>query len=131
MAMTANYPAPIYLCNTTGTGIQTAILDASDALTAGLPVPIQVVISNTATVKIEAAMELDSTGAMVDPLDLSNGGYTASDFYDLIISLPFYRVNISANTGTVKVKVNQGSLQPGQRGKLHLVTLTNVGTLGL
>jgi len=131
MALVANYPSPIYLCNTTGTGIQTAILDASDALTAGLPVPFQIVISNSATVKIEAALELDSTGAMVDPLDVSGGGFTSSDFRDLVITLPFYRVNVTANTGTVKVKVGQGALAPGGRGKLHLVTLTNVGTSGL
>lgn len=131
MALVANYPSPIYLCNTTGTGVQTPVLDASDALTSGLPVPFQIVISATATVQIQAALELDSTGAMVDPLDVSGGGFTSSDFRDLVITLPFYRVNVTANTGTVKVKVGNAPLGPGQRGKLHLVTLTNVGTSGM
>lgn len=131
MPMQPNYPAPIYLCNTTGTGVQSTVLDASDSLTSGLPVCFQIVISATATVRIEAAMELDANGAMVDALDVSGGGYTTSDFRDFIIGLPFYRVNVTANTGTVKVKVNQGSLTPGQRGKLHTVTLTNAATQGL
>lgn len=131
MPMQPNYPAPIYLCNTTGTGIQTPVLDASDALTPGIPIPIQIVISATATVKIEGAMELDTTGAMVDAIDLSGGGYTTSNVYDLIIGFPFYRVNVTANTGTVKVKINQGSLGPGQKGKAHLVTLMNAATQGL
>lgn len=131
MAMIANYPAPIYLCNTATTGIQTAILDASDAITANLPAILQIVISASATVKIEAAIELDSTGAMVDPFDISSGGYSASDMRDLVLTVPFYRVNVTANTGTVKVKVGQAALAPGARGKLHLVTLTNVGTSGM
>ena len=131
MGLQPTYLPPIYLCSTVSTGVQTPVLDASDAITSGLPIPFQVVISASATVKIEAGIELDQNGGIVDPQDVSGGGFTTSNFYDLIISLPFYRVNVTANTGTVKVKVSQGSTAPGTRGRLHLVTLVNAATFGM
>lgn len=129
--LTADVPAPIYLANTTTTGLQTFVLDASDAIQPGLPIPFQVVISATATVQILAGVEINpSTGTIVDAQDVSGGGFTASNFYDLILNLPYYVVNVTANTGTVKVKLNAGALAPGQRGKLHLIRMTNVATSG-
>jgi len=51
-----------------------------------------------------------STPTLVDPIDVSGGGFTASDFYDLIPGLRFYQINVSANTGTVTVKAGFGQL---------------------
>ena len=130
--LVADVPAPIYLANTTGTGLQTLVLDASDAMQPGLPIPIQVVISATATVQILAGVEINTaTGTIVDAQDVSGGGFTASNFYDLILNLPFYVVNITANTGTVKVKLNGGALAQGEKGRLHLLRMTNIATSGM
>ncbi len=132
MPLVFTTPTALYLANTTSTGLQSPVLDATDAITAGLPMPFQVVISATATVQILAALELNpSTGALIDPQDVSGGGFTTSNFYDLILSLPFYQVNVTANTGTVKVKVGRGTTAPGTVAKLHLVSATNAATQGL
>jgi len=132
MPLQVDYPAPLYICNTTTTGLQTSVLDATSAITSGLPMPFQVIISATATVQILAGLELNpTTGAIVDAQDVSGGGFTASNFYDLILSLPFYVVNVTANTGTVKVKVGRGATAPGVVGKLQLVRFTNAATQGL
>jgi len=134
MAVSYVYPTPIYLANVTAsaTGLQTPVLDAKDALTVGLPFVVQFVISATATVQLLAGMELNpATGAIVDPLDVTGGGIQASNFYDLIITLPLYQVNITANTGSVKVKVNSGSTSPGDFGKLHLISASTNATQGM
>jgi hypothetical protein len=134
MALTYAFPDPIYLANVggSGTGLQPVVIDARDALTPGLPIPFQIVISATATVQILAGIELNhTTGAIVDPQDVSGGGFTTGNFYDIITTLPLYQVNITANSGTVKVKINDGALAPGQRGKIHIVTQTTNATQGL
>ena len=51
-----------------------------------------------------------ATPALVDPTDVSGGGFTTSDFYDLIPGLRFYQINVTANTGTVTVKAGFGQL---------------------
>jgi hypothetical protein len=131
MGMTADYPAPIKLVNgVSGTGVQPNILDISAALTANIPLVMQVVISATATVQVKGAVEVNSAGALVDPVDVSGGGFTASDFYDLILGLPFYQVTITANTGTVTVKVARGATLPGQAGLAQLLRFTNAATQG-
>ena len=112
--LTPNYPDPVVVCSTTSTGLQTGILDIETAASAspGFPPVLQVLISATATVKVNAAMQLtqSATPGLVDPIDVSGGGFTASDFYDLIPGLRFYQINVTANTGTVTVKAGFGQL---------------------
>lgn len=112
--LTPDYPNPVVVCSTTGTGLQPGILDIEvpGANTPGFPPVLQVLISNTATVVVNAALQVtaSSTPALVDPIDVSGGGFTASDFYDLIPGLRFYQVNVTANTGTVTIKAGFGQL---------------------
>lgn len=109
-----DYAPPIVICSTTGTGLQAGILDieAVFANFPGYPPVLQVLISATATVIVNAAMQVSQTNpaTLVDPVDVSGGGFTASDFYDLIPGLRFYQVNVSANTGNVVVKAGSGQL---------------------
>jgi hypothetical protein len=109
-----NYPSPVVICSTTGTGLQASILDIEDvrANTESYPPVLQVLISATATVLIYGALQVSQTNpaTLVDPIDVSGGGFTTSDFYDLIPGLRFYQVNVSANTGNVVVKAGSGQL---------------------
>ena len=112
--LTPDYPPPVVVCTTTGTGLQDGILDIEvpQANIPSYPPVLQILISNTATVVINAAMQVSqsSTPTLVDPQDVSAGGFTGSDFYDLIPGLRFYQVNVTANTGTVTVKAGWGQL---------------------
>ena len=114
MALLPDYPPPVVVCSTSGTGVQPGILDieVQKANTPGFPPVLQVLISNTATVLVNAAMQItqSATPALVDPIDVSGGGFTTSDFYDLIPGLRFYQINVTANTGTVTVKAGFGQL---------------------
>ena len=114
MAQTPDYPPPVVVCSTTGTGVQPGILDIENvfANSPGYPPVLQILISNTATVVVNAAMQVSqsATPSLVDGIDVSNGGFTASDFYDLIPGLRFYQINVTANTGTVTVKAGFGQL---------------------
>lgn len=109
-----NYPDPILVCSTSGTGLQPGILDIEvpQANIPSFPPVLQILISATATVIVNAAMQVtpSSTPALVDPQDVSGGGFAASDFYDLIPGLRFYQINVTANTGTVTVKAGFGQL---------------------
>lgn len=112
--LTPDYPQPVVVCSTTGTGLQAGILDieAVQANSPGYPPVLQVLISNTATVVVNAALQVSQSNpaTLVDPIDVSSGGFTASDFYDLIPGLRFYQVDVQANTGTVTVKAGFGQL---------------------
>ena len=114
MALHADYPNPVVVCSTTGTGVQPDILDIESVFfnVAGYPPVLQIIISATATVVVNAAMQVSgaTTPTMVDPVDVSGGGFTTSDFYDLIPGLRFYQINVTANTGTVIVKAGFGQL---------------------
>lgn len=112
--LTPDYPPPVVVCTTTGTGLQDGILDIEvpQANIPSYPPVLQILISATATVVVNAAMQVSSSSSptLVDPIDVSNGGFTASDFYDLIPGLRFYQVAVTANTGTVTVKAGWGQL---------------------
>ena len=114
MGLTPDYPSPVVVCSTTGTGLQAGILDIESVFAnfPGYPPVLQLLISATATVVVNAAMQVtqSSSPALVDPIDVSGGGFTASDFYDLIPGLRFYQINVTANTGTVTVKAGFGQL---------------------
>lgn len=114
MGLTPDYPNPVVVCQTTGTGVQPGILDieALGNATPGYPPVLQILVSNTATVIVNAAMQVSASSSptLVDPIDVSAGGFTASDFYDLIPGLRFYQINVTANTGTVTVKAGYGQL---------------------
>ena len=114
MGLTPDYPSPVVVCQTSSTGLQPGILDieAVQANLPGYPPVLQIIISATATVVVDAAMQVSqsSTPALVDPTDVSGGGFTVSDFYDLIPGLRFYQINVTANTGTVTVKAGFGQL---------------------
>ena len=112
--LTPDYPNPVVVCSTTGTGVQPGILDIEvpAANFPGFPPVLQVLISNTATVVVNAALSVtqSSTPSLVDGTDVSGGGFTTSDFYDLIPGLRFYQIDVQANTGTVTVVAGSGQL---------------------
>ena len=82
MGLTPNYPDPVVVCSTTGTGVQPGILDIEvpAANSPGFPPVLQVLISNTATVLVKAALQVtaSATPALVDPIDVSGGGFTVT-----------------------------------------------------
>lgn len=133
MSLHADYPSAITVCSTSGTGLQPDILDIGAFFTPGYPPVIQVVISNTATVAIYGALSVSggTTPTLVDPVDVSNGGFTASDFYDIIPGIRFYQINVLANTGTVTVKSGVGPQVPGHIGLPQLLRMTNAATQGM
>lgn len=112
--LTPDYPPPVVVCTTTGTGLQAGILDIQvpQANIPSYPPVLEILISATATVVINAAMQVSatSTPTLIDPIDVSAGGFTTSDFYDLIPGLRFYQIDVTANTGTVTVKAGWGQL---------------------
>ncbi len=114
MGLIPDYAPPVVVCSTTGTGVQAGILDieAVKANDPEYPPVLQLLISATATVVINGALQVSQTNpaTLVDPLDVTGGGFTASDFYDLIPGLRFYQVDVQANTGTVTVKAGSGQL---------------------
>lgn len=113
-ALRPDYPNPVVVCSTTGTGLQPGILDIETvtANSEGYPPVLQVLISATATVVVNAALQVSQTNpaTLVDPIDVSGGGFTTSDFYDLVPGLRFYQIDVTANTGTVTVKAGFGQL---------------------
>ena len=114
MPLLPDYPNPVVVCSTTGTGVQPGILDieAVKANDPEYPPVLQVLISATATVVINGALQVSQTNpaTLVDGLDVSGGGFTVSDFYDLIPGLRFYQIDVQANTGNVIVKAGSGQL---------------------
>jgi hypothetical protein len=133
MTMQPDYPAAVTFCNTSGTGLQPDILDIGSFMFPGYPPVIQIIISATATVVINGALAVTgtTTPTLVDPQDLSGGGFTSSDFYDLVPGIRFYQVDVTANTGTVIVKAGVGPMFPGTVGKPQLLRLTNAATQGM
>lgn len=134
MALAADYPSPVIVCGpVSGTGLQPNILDIGGFFTPSYPPVIQIVISATATVQILGAVQVSRANPplLVNSVDLSNGGFTATDFYDLIPGIRFYQINITANTGTVTVKSGQGPQVPGYVGLPQLVRMTTNATQGM
>lgn len=131
--MHADYPSSITICSTTGTGVQTSILDIGAFFTPGYPPVIQVIISNTATVVVNGALDVSRAAVptMVDPTDVSGGGFTTSDFYDLVPGIRYYQVDVQANTGSVIVKAGFGPQVPGNVGLPQLLRMTNAATQGM
>ena len=130
--MTANYPAPIFLCRgISTTGLQPAVIDIGAAITARLPVVLQIMISVTGTVQVLGSVEISPTGTLVDPVDYSVGGFTTSDGWDLISGIQFWQINILANAGLITAKAGVGATGPGQTGLVQLVRFTNAATNGL
>ena len=124
-----DYPNSVQLCQTSGTGLQTPILDIGESFQSGYPPVIQIVISNTATVVVNAAFDVtaSATPTLVNPQDVSNGGFTGSDFYNLIPGLRFYQINVIANTGLVTVKAGQIA----GRGLPQILRMVNSATQGM
>jgi hypothetical protein len=123
-----DYPAPILLCSSVaGNGLQPNILDIGAFATPGYPPVLQIVISNAATVQVFGALQVSQTNpaTLIDSVDLSAGGFTASDFYDIIPGIRFYQIYINNNTGTVTVKAGVGPQLPGHVGLPQLLRLTN------
>jgi hypothetical protein len=127
MPLLPDYPNPVVLCSTTGTGLQPDILDIGAMLTPEYPPVLQVFISATATVVINGALQVAQTNpaTMVNAIDVSAGGFTTSDFYDIIPGIRFYQANVTANTGTVVVKCGVGPQLPGSAGLPQLLRYTN------
>lgn len=131
--MNADYPSSIVLCSTTGTGVQPDILDISNFSNPGYPPVISVYISATATVKIWGALSVTSgsSPSLVRKIDVSAGGFTDSDFYDLIPGIGIYQVEVTANTGTVTVEAGLGPMTTNTVGKPHLLRMTTNATYGM
>lgn len=127
MPLLPNYPNPIIVCSTGGTGVQPSILDIGAFFTPGYPPVIQILISATANVIVNAALGVSQTNpaTLVDPIDVSGGGFTTSDFYDLIPGIRFYQIDVTANTGTVTVKSGVGPQVPGNVGLPQLLGYSN------
>ena len=129
-----NYPPPTVLCSTTGTGLQPQILDIGPFMATGYPPVIQIVISATATVEILGSVAISAsppTGALVNGIDMSSGGYTASDFIDLIPGVRFYQVNVVANTGTVTVLCGSCPSGDGGLATPDLIRISTNATQGM
>jgi hypothetical protein len=109
-----NYPDPVLVCDTVSTGLQAGILDIQlpQSNIVDYPPVIQIYISATATVKVWAALRVSAANppALIRKIDVSSGGFSASDFYDLIPGLRFYQIEVTANTGQVIVEAGFGQL---------------------
>jgi hypothetical protein len=132
--MLPNYPDPITLASVSGgaTGLQPDILDIGAFFTPGYPPVISVYISGTATVEIIGALRIAHTNpsSLIRGIDLSGGGFTQSDFYDIIPGIRFYQVNITANNGTVVVEAGFGPQVVGGVGLPQLLRMTNSAAQG-
>jgi hypothetical protein len=131
--MEPHYPPPIVLCNTTSTGIQPDILDIGAFMNPGYPPVLSVYISATATVKIWGAMSVTSSSspALVRKIDISTGGFTNSNYYDMVPGIPFYQVEVTANTGLVVVEGSFGPTSEKTVGQPNLLRMSNIATSGM
>jgi hypothetical protein len=131
--MLPDYPSPIVLCSTSGTGVQPDILDITGFVNPGYPPVISVYISATATVKIWGALGVTSSSSptLIRKIDVSGGGFTTSDFYDLIPGIGIYQVEVSANTGSVVVEAGLGPMTDKTVGRPHLLRMTTNATYGM
>jgi hypothetical protein len=130
---TADYPSPIQVASTAGTGLQPAILDVSQFITPDLPPVVQIYISATATVVITASGKLSTTdpATLVYPVQFGNS-ITGSNFVDLIGGARmFYQFNVTANTGTVVILALAGANRPGILAMPQLVRMSTNATEGL
>lgn len=130
---TADYPQPITVASTTGTGLQPNVLDVSDFITARLPPVVQIVISATATVVIKGSGRLSTTDpvTLIHPITFG-GAISTSDFVDLIAGTGiFYQFDVTANTGTVTIYALPGASAPGCYSLPQLVRMTTAATTGL
>jgi hypothetical protein len=127
------YPSPIVIVNTTGTGLQPAILDIGAFMNPFYPPVIGISMSAAATVVVYGALEVTgtTTPTLVNPINVSGGGFTTSDFYDLIPGIRFYQVNVTANAGTVVVKCGVGPMTENFSGLPQLLRISNVATAGM
>lgn len=131
--MQADFPQPITLCSTTGTGVQPYILDITGFVNPGYPPVISIFISATATVVVWAAQRVTTgtTPTLVNAIDISSGGFTTSDFYDLVPGIGLYQIEVSANTGTVVVEAGLGPMTETTIGRPHLIRMTTNATQGM
>jgi hypothetical protein len=132
--MLPDYPSPITLCSVAGgaTGLQPDILDIGAFFTPGYPPVISIYISGTGTVQIVGALRIAQTNpaTLIRGIDVSGGGFTQSDFYDIVPGIRFYQVNITANNGTIVVEAGFGPQVPGHVGLPQLLRYTNSAAQG-
>ena len=131
--MQPDFVPAIVLCSTSGTGVQPDILDITNFMNPGYPPVAQVYISATATVKIWASLSVSgtTTPVLVDKIDISGGGFTDSDFYDLVPGVGLYQIEVTANTGDVRVYAGLGPMTDKTVGKPHLIRMTTNATYGM
>jgi hypothetical protein len=131
--MEPHYPSPIILASTTGTGVQPDILDISAFMNPGYPPVLSIYMSAAATVKIWGGMSLTSSSApsLVRKIDVSGGGFTGSNFYDMIPGIPFYQVEVIANAGLVVVEGAFGPTTDHTVGSPQLIRMSNIATAGM
>lgn len=139
MSFTPNYSDPTYLCrNVTTTGVQPNILDIEKFMAARLPVPLQIYISGTATVKVWVSVGIDtslSTPTLLYAVEVQpdSGAITASTIIDLISGVRFCQVEVSAiNPGSsVTCLVGATPLGEGKVATPSLVRMSTNATLGM
>ena len=129
----ADYPAPTIVAQTATTGLQPNVLDTSPFFMPGYPPVIEIYISATATVLVMGGMSLSGANPPVVQysIDVSGGGITSSQFYDLIVGIPFWQFNVTANSGTVTIIAGRCASAPGTLATPSIVRMTTNATQGL
>ncbi len=134
MTTHADYPAPTIIAATTGTGLQPNIIDTTPFRTPGYPPVVEIYISATATVYVWGALSLSTTNpaTLQFPVNIAPGGaVTASDFYDLVVGIPFWQFEVAANTGTVTILCGPSPSEPDTVATPSLVRMTTNATDGM
>jgi hypothetical protein len=129
----ADYPQPITVVNTTGSGLQPNILDVRNFITSRLPPVIQIYISATATITLWSSGYISTTDppTLVYPV-ASSTTVTTSKFVDLIGGTGmFWQFAVAANTGTVVIAGLPGATYDNQVALPQLVRMSTNATYGL
>lgn len=117
------YTPPIYSHNAfTGSSGTGATLDISACSDAFDPPCVNIIISATATVILEASHDLTNW------IDYSSGGFTASNSYDLVLSQRYWRTRVTANSGSVTSVVGPVATRRGGYVSPNLLTVTTTPT---
>ena len=129
----ADYPSPTIIVSTTGTGLQPNVLDTSPFFTPGYPPVVEFYISNAATILVMGGLSLSGANPPVVQyaIDVSGGGITSSQFYDLIVGIPYWQFNVTVNTGTVVILCGRCPSAPGALATPSLVRMTTNATAGM
>ena len=131
---TADYPSPVLVASTTGTGLQPAILGrerSSSRRTCRRSSRFTSRRRRRSSSRLPAKLSTTDPATLVYPVTFGTS-VTTSDFVDLIGGARmFYQFNVTANTGTVVIMALAGSTAPGVLAMPQLVRMSTNATLGL